>query len=323
MSQALAYPYPTPAPPSPFALTPSRDDTALFVDARASFSHLLPGRPTLGMVRMEDAADAVIHLQDAPISIRYKLEAPTFAASSAAELAFGTAERVGAWRAGVPVQVDFANPTWNTSWAVEAAAVASYTVGPNREELFVLVKHGMVLIVSWSYPAGFVDDPAYATFASIAEATMVWDAQRMDQRGRVWPESTFLGPGLYGSPRPKYNEVAKQLVYAPIPPDERALLLSILSGVVSGAGAPWVPLARDIVEGNRRAILGATRDATVATFVENAFADVLTAHDLRGLAILLGRALDGTLRTSSMPPPIPVSQRLTIPTPTPPLIISR
>ena len=32
-----------------------------------------------------------------------------------------------------------------------------------REDLFVLVRQGMVMLVSWTYPRGFVDDPAYAT----------------------------------------------------------------------------------------------------------------------------------------------------------------
>ncbi|HEY8076189.1 MAG TPA: hypothetical protein VIF62_18815 [Labilithrix sp.] len=295
MSQALAYVPPTPVPQSPFSLAPSRDDTALFVDARASFSHLLPGRPVLGLVRPDEVADAMVHLQDAPISLRYHLAPPTFLASSAEEVAWRTAEQLAAWRAGAPVQVELANPTWFASWSVECAAVASYANGSAREELFVLVKQGLVMSVSWTYPAGFVDDPAYATFASVAEATMVWDAARVEQRGRVWPESTFLGPGLYGAPRPKHNEAARFLAAAPIAQEERTHVLGILSGVVSGAGAPWVVLSREMLEANRRAILGATRDPSIHAFVERALPDVKTAHDLRGLAILLARALDGTL----------------------------
>lgn len=294
-----------PAPASPFSLAPAKDDTALFQDARVAFSHLVPGRPSMGSPSLrpnEPPSDAVIHLQDAPITVRYRLEPPAFAAPTAAELARLTAERWSRWRANAYVGVDLANDSWLWTWGVEGAAVASYDVADSadHEELFVLVKQGMVLYVSWSYPRGLVDDPAYATFASVAEATIVWDSARWEQRGRVWPEGQFLGPGLYGAPRPKHNEGAKQLALAPMAPEERAHLLGILSGVVSGAGAPWVPLPAQLIVGNKRAILGATRDAQVRAWVEAAFKDVVTAHDLRGLAIMLGRALSPQ-RTSKTP----------------------
>jgi hypothetical protein len=268
-----------------------QDDTGLYVDARASFSHLLPGRPVLGLVRPDEPADAVVHLQDAPISIRYRLAPPAFVAQSAAEVAWRTAAQIAAWRAGAEVPVEQANPTWHGAWSVESAAVASFPVGDAREELFVLVKDGLVMTVAWTYPAGLVGDPAYASFASVAEATMIWDAARSMQRGRVWPESVFLGPGLYGTPRAKHNERARQCAFAVLAPEERAQLLSILSGVVAGAGAPWVLLRPDVRDATGRAVFGATRDPVIRAFVELALADVRTAHDLRGLAVLLGRAL--------------------------------
>lgn len=305
---------------SPFALSPGRDDTGLYQDARAGFSHLLPGRPMLGMTTArpgEPPCDSAIHLQDAPITIRYRLEPPMLAASSAAELAHATAERFASWRAQNHLNVDRANDSWLGAWGVEAAAVAAYDVAPVdpaspgatapllREDLFVLVRHGMVLSITWTYPRGFVDDPAYATFASVAEATMVWDANRWEQRGRVWPDGAFLGPGLFGAPTLRFNESAKQLAAANIFPDERNHVLGILSGVVSGAGAPWVSLAPEVVDGNKRAILSAVRHERLRSFIEEAFTEVRTAHDLRGLAVILGRALDGRRVSSSMPPPMP------------------
>ena len=317
------------APPwgaSPFALTPSRDDTGLYQDSRIGFSHLLPGRPMLGLARPGDApADAAIHLQDAPITVRYRVEAPSFAASSAADLARVTAERFATWRAQGAVNVDFANDSWLLAWGVEAAAVSAYDVPANaalgndiaREDLFVLVKQGAVLVVSWTYPRGFVDDPAYATFASVAEATMVWDSARWEQRGRVWPEGAFLGPGLFGQPKPKYAELAKHLSSSPLVPEERTRVLSILSGVVSGAGAPWVPLELHIIEANKRAVLSAVRSGRLRAFVEESFLEIRTAHDLRGLAIVMGRALDArrtlsssSSSSSSMPPAMPAGSGL-------------
>lgn len=258
----------------------------------------------------EPPADVAIHLQDAPITIRYRLEPPSFAAPSAGELARGTAERHASWRAKSAVPAEYANDSWLAAWGVEAAAVAAYDVPanaaagtqPSREDLFVLVRQGMVMLVSWTYPAGFVDDPAYATFASVAEATMVWDITRWEQRGRVWPDGAFVGPGLFGAPKTKYNEGAKQLSSSPLLPDERTQLLAVLSGVVSGAGAPWVPISPEIREGNKRAILSVVKNARLTVFIDEAFVEVRTAHDLRGLAIILGRALDAR-RSPSAPPP--------------------
>ena len=323
------------APPAPFALSPGRDDTALYQDARSGFSHLLPGRPTLGMAASrpgEQPTDAVVHLQDAPITIRYRLEAPSFAASSAAELARGTAERLAQWRAQSPVAVDWANESWLAAWGVEAAVVAAYDVAASgtsratlgggigtpleREDLFVLVRQGMVMLVSWTYPRGFVDDPAYATFASVGEATMVWDFSRWEQRGRVWPESAFLGAGLFGAPKSKYLELGRLLSSAPILPEERMQVLGILSGIVSGAGAPWVPLTVEMIAGNKRALISAVKSARLRALFEEGFREVRTAHDLRGLAIILGRALD-VRRTSSLLPPIPMSASFSLRPPAP------
>jgi hypothetical protein len=284
----------TPAPPTPFGLTQQRDDVALLQDARTGFSHLLPGRPAFGASHPGEA-DVAIQLQDAPLAIRYRLTPPAFTAQTAFDLARGTAEGFASYRAGARVAVESAEPSWLAMWGVEAAAVARYDVadGASHEDLFVLVRQGLVMTVTWTYPRGFADDPAYAAFAAVAEATMIWDPLRWEQRGRVWPESDFHGPGLRGAPRPKHNEGAKQVAAARarIPHGERIALLAILSGIVSRAGAPWVPVAPDVAAADKAALLDAAREPAVRAFLEHAFADVRTGHDLRGLAILLGRAL--------------------------------
>lgn len=307
-------PLPSAGTGSPFGLEPTKDDTALFKDARAGFSHLLPGRPVLGLGGRagEPPADAVIHLQDAPVTMRYVLAPPAFAASDALEAVRLTASSYAGWRANAQVQIDFANPTWLAAWGVEAAAVAAYDVGGHdgaqREDIFVLAKNRLLMTITWTYPRGFIHDPAYATFASVAEATMVWDSARWEQRGRVWPESAFIGPGLYGRARPKHNDLAKQIAVTAITQEERAHLLALLSSIVSSAGAPWVILTPETIDTDRRALLAATRVPVIHAFIQTAFVDVRTAHDLRGLAVMLGRAVDGQVAgtTSSAPPPPPM-----------------
>jgi hypothetical protein len=286
---------------SPFSLEEAKDDDAtLFRDARTGFSHLLVGRPMLAVQRPHDPpVDAVIQLQDAPITIRYRLEPPSMSAASASDLARLTAIRFASWRAQAPMHVDLADETWLAAWGVEGAAVAAYDVSssavigpPVSEDLFVLVREGMLYIVTWTYPRGFPDDPAWASFASVAEATMIWDSARWDQRGRVWPRSTFVGPGIYATPKAEYDETSRYLAQVSLDDNERVEVLHRLSTMVSAAGAPWVHLRPDVLDANRRALVSAFRDAQLRTFVDETFDEVTTAHDLRGLAIIFGRALE-------------------------------
>ena len=288
-------PPPSPVPPSPFLLTLGKDDTALFQDTRVSFSHLLPGRPSIGKARPGDPpCDAVVYLQDAPVAVRYRLEPPTMQAASASDLARMTAERYASFRARAGVNADLANETWLASWGVEGAAVAGYHVLGEREDLFVLVKNGMVMFVSWTSPLSFVEDPAFAAFVAVAEATLVWDATRWEQRGRVWPPSAFVEPGLYGAPKERFSAGARQIPWQNLDPNERTRLVSMVSGISASAGAPWTVLSQDVREASRRALLGTTSDRDLQTFFDAAFADVVTAQDLRGLAVIVGRAVSAS-----------------------------
>ncbi len=295
-------PVPSPVPPSPYSLAPGRDeDVALYRDARIAFSHLLPGRPTLAVARPFDpTADVLLELRDAPITVRYKLDVSGRGASSP-DLARATAERFSSWRAQASTRVDFANPSWLLAWGVEAAALTSYDVAPAadqdlaHEDLFVLYREGSLLLVTWTYPRNFIDDPTYAAFASVAEATMVWDPNRWEQRGRIWPESAIVRAGMSMPATPKYTEAWRWLRELSLHPDERRRGLEVLSSITSNVGAPWVELQPDALERSRIALVSAFRSPELQAFFRSAFAEVRTAHDLRGLAVLVGRALDTRL----------------------------
>lgn len=304
-------------PPSPFALARGHDDTALFQDGRAAFSHLLPGHPRFAPAGFDPHgpfADAVVVLEDAPIVLRYRLEPPRVNAPTAQDVAHLTAIAEAHARAGANVAsatVDHANPTWLGAWGVEGAAVAAYDVAPltpnappEREDLFVLVRGGLVLTVRWTYPRALLSDPVYALFASVAEATMVWDPQRWQeqQRARVWPESALLGPGLRAGPLPAPLERTRELAGVQLAPEERAALLGVLSTVVSNAGAPWVPISPAERGAATGLLVSATQDARLHAFVASLADDVRCAHDLRGAALLLARAVLDPTRTSSRPP---------------------
>jgi hypothetical protein len=310
-------------PPSPFALARSHDDTALYQDGRTGFSHLLPGRPRFARpdaggsgphAAFAPYADALLVLEDAPITIRYRLEPPRVNAPTAQDVAHLTAVLEARARAGVHAEsatVDHANTTWLAAWGVEGAAVAAYDVAPvspegphEREDLFVLVRGGLVLTVRWTYPRELATDPVYAMFASVAEATMIWDADRWQeqQRARVWPESRILGPGLRAVLPPALLDHARELATRPLPPAEREALLSVLSTVVSNAGAPWVPIAAPERRAATSLLQAATQDARIHGFVAHLLDEVRNAHDLRGVALLLARAVLEPGTRSSRPP---------------------
>ena len=298
--------FPAP-PPSPFALARGHDDTAFYQDGRTGFSHLLPGRPrfapTAAVTQHAPLADTVLVFDDAPITARYRLEAPRVAAPTAADLAHVTAVLESRSRAGASAAtatVDHANATWLAAWGVEGAAIAAYDVTPwaqgaplEREDLFVLVRGGLVMTIRWTYPRELAHDPAYAMFASVAEATMVWDPERWQhqQRARVWPESRLLGPGVRATPKASLLERAREIAAFPLGPEERSALLGVLSTVVSNAGAPWVTIASAERTTATSLLVAATRDARVHAFVAQVMEDVRSAHDLRGAALLLARAV--------------------------------
>ncbi len=297
-------------PSSRFFLTPASDDTALFRDLRIGFSHLLPGRPSLGVRRLREdtLADAVVHLRDAPITLRYQVEAPKLPDGAASLVAELTAKRRAATRARAVVETERPNDTWLGVWGAEAAAVTAYVVPPSdfepetREDLFVLVRQGLVLCVTWSYPRAFVSDPTYAAFAAVAEATMVWDEGRWEQRGLVWPSSAFAGRGLCAPPPSRFCDAAAELVQVHLLPGERQRILSALATIVGDAGAPWLVLAPDAVLAQRTKILTVVQNERVRAFVERAFAEIVTAHDLRGLAVLTTRALEDGAAVSEKRP---------------------
>jgi hypothetical protein len=102
-------------------------------------------------------------------------------------------------------------------------------------------------------------------------------------------------PGLFGTPKAKHLDHAKQIAWSTLIPAERTRLLAMVSGISASAGAPWTPLPNEVRDASRRALLGTTANRSVQAFLDGAFEDVLTAQDLRGLAVIVGRSLDARI----------------------------
>jgi hypothetical protein len=264
-------------------------DVGLYRDARVGFSHLIPGRPRLFAVDYtpnELACDACVVIDDAPVTIRYRLDV------EAKEVAIAIARRIATWRAQAPVSAEAAHPSWPRTWGVDDAAVASYDVArgalhddPAREDLFVLSRREQRYVITWTYPAHAATTPPYGAFASIAEATMVWDPERYEQRARVWPRSDVASPGL----APALDARLLGSVHTIVRGARREELRKLAARMIVDAGPPWVELAPDLVRAHRNEVVNLARGEEA--LVHRLFEGVRTAHDLRAIAVFLVRAL--------------------------------
>ena len=285
----------------PFTLTPKASDVALYQDLRTTFGHLVPGRPQITPAQPaygEPPADTVLWLADAAITVRYRLEPAAFVAANAHDLAARTAQIYAARRAQRAVDVALVDAGWQATWGVEAAARADYDLptpdaaGADREELFVLVRGGMVMFVTTRHPRAGVDPVTLALFRSATEGSMTWDPMRWQSGVTPWPESSFLEPRALATLRPQREQQEAWLAYeaAPSGEEERAAIYEALERVLRTAGPAWAPLDADAHASYRVSLLAAIQQPKLRSFVDASFAEVRTAHDLRGLAMMVGRA---------------------------------
>jgi hypothetical protein len=186
------------------------------------------------------------------------------------------------------------------TWSVDAAAVASYALvapdpmGATHEDLAVLVKHGSVLTVTRRYAGAAEDWVRHAAFHAAAEATMLWDPHRYRYDARIWPTSTFLEPML--PPvllQGRQNALPGIAAAMQLPPGEGEALGRVLEAMMRDDEPPWQPLAPEPRMRWAKELANAVRTEAVAALLRNGLAEVVTAHDLRGFALMTGMALSG------------------------------
>jgi hypothetical protein len=249
---------PAPPPPAHFALTPTTQggETALFQDHRIGFSHALPGWPQASAVPGgpgEPPADAMVQLWDFPMWLRYRVEAMTGPAPSAAHAAHDYAARYAAYRTRDPVTPQPVSPDRARAWFVDAAATASYglvtpdAMGATHEDLQVLVRHGTVLVITRRYAGAEQDWVRHASFRAAADATIIWDPQRYRYDAKVWPPSSFLEPMLPPVLLPGRQQavpgIAQVLQQAA---SEGQALATVLEGMMRNDLPPWMPLPPEV-----------------------------------------------------------------------------
>ncbi len=288
---------------SPFSLlADATGESALYVDGRFGFSHGLPGFPRFVPASADPSApacDAAIGLSDLDLAIAYRASAPQVRAQGPADLALKQAQLYLDARFGgqSPIAARLVLGPQLGAFAVEAAACAEYMLpaadaaGHTHEEMLLLVRGGHTMQVIFRYAKDAVDALALATFFSVAKASLSWDPRRPTIAPLLWPESSYLAPGLGSELLPARAAQAPALVRAfAMDPSEGTAVSEVLESFVGGEEPPWLPLSPASVEAHAQALVAGTSAPAFASMVRSVVADVRTVRDLRGFAILLAKA---------------------------------
>lgn len=298
----------------PYTAAPVGHDVVVFNHLSARFTHAVPGRPQLTpplQAHGEPAVDAVLWLYDAPAALRYRCEALTVSGASAADVAVETARRFASWRAQRAVEPQAAGPDWCVTWRADGGAHARYdlpapdSTGANREELVLLVRAGMAMHVTIRYAKRALDLVTLASLRAMTWATMLWEPMGMVQS--PWPPSAFLEPRVAATLVPGRHEQSARLgASLAVPRAEQDRLEPYVLAMIEGKGratvapaddpfdvpaAPWAIVTPEMLGAHHAALGGALPHPELRAFLDATFRDVRTAHDLRGVALMLGRAI--------------------------------
>lgn len=296
-------PAPVVPPPAHFALSPTTPggETALFQDHRVGFSHALPGWPQATSVTAgpgEPPADTMIQFWDYAMWLRYHVTQMTGPAPSAAHVAIDYAGRYLLSRTRETVSPNAVGPDRAAAWGVDAAATASYPLvmpdplGATHEDLTVLVRQGTIVTITRRHAGASEDWVRHAAFCAAVDATLVWDPHRYRYDAKIWPASTFLEP----MPAPvllpgRQHAIAGITQALRVPPEEGAALASVLETMMRNPDPPWTPLAPTARAVWTQQLSAAVRTPSAVDLLLQGFAEVATAHDLRGFGVMTGTAL--------------------------------
>ena len=289
----------------PFAFTVTPDgETGGLVDRRTGFTHAFPGYPRPlppPHAPGEPACEAMIGLCEVPVALRYRLDRPQLVAASAADFAGRLAHAYVSGRTPHGAAIGFARPEQLQGWRVEGAALAQYPLprpdafGADFEELLVQVSGGFAMTITIRYPRDFRDADwvRKALLASALYASPCWDPHRPPHHvPQIWPPSSFLTPGLSAQLLPHPSAMVATIAPSmPQLPAEREALSATLGALVMHDAPPWHVLTPAERAAHAAALGGCSASPAFHAVVQQGLAEVRTMHDLRGFAIMVGRAL--------------------------------
>lgn len=290
---------------SPFELLPdATGETVLVRDRRSHFTQAVPGHP--GRAPAEDEGprhDARLVLADAPITVRYRLDSLP-AGMEPGPLAHTLTLAYAMNRTcGMPRVTSAGGERWE-AWGVLGAAASEYRLAQraadgDHESVTVLVRSTddalLAMVVTYRFPSATVSPIQWTLFLSAASAGIDWSpARSRDRAPNLWPESTYLRPGIGGELcAARLAEVESLRARLVMAPGEREELRSRLVRLASGSEAPASPVSPETL-GMCGMYLGEILgDGAARSAVGQALAEIRVAQDLRGAALVLLAATEG------------------------------
>jgi hypothetical protein len=285
--------------PTPdLALLPAADpDCGVLGDRRLGFSLILPGCPTLGEVKTapgsEPSLEATVTFAELPIVLQLRVHKPP-AARDPRSLLEGFIRTYTASRTPSLAKIRNIEAEQLSRWRVEAAASTQYKLSMRMshngesEDLLVLCRQGQLLTLTRRFVAERLVPLSGTLFTAALYGTLSWDGAPPPVAPRLWPESRFLGAGISGRLTAACRPLAERL--SPIfemDADDAAALGVRIEPLIAGHDAPATALGSDaILQVTHRLTQVCPRPPQEDAITE-LLRDVRTAHDLRGVALLL------------------------------------
>jgi hypothetical protein len=272
------------------------DEVGLLVDERCGFSMSLPGHPYQTVTLQAERVprhDARVVIKDVPVEVRLRLDSRP-EGIKAAPLASALVQSFASVRSRSPLRVTPAREAVRRAWGVEAAASALYSLsnfdpsGADTEEVLVLVHAAQVMTVTRSFPGAFTDNLRWTLFNSASNSSLRWapDAPSPREPASLWPQSTFLLPGVLGLLRPERRQQARDLGQA-----LDGALLKALSPRLETLLYSSEPPTQEVEPSTRRHLedylLEVAQGSALEGYIKAEMPQVRCAQDTRGLALVL------------------------------------
>lgn len=276
------------------------DEAGLLVDPGSGFSMALPGHPyqTVTLEHPEvPRHDARVMIKDVPVEVRCRLDARP-EDMKAAPLAVALAQAFASNRSQGKINVQPAQEAQRRAWGVEAAASVIYPLkrfdpsGADTEEVLVLIRDQRVMTITRAFPGAFTDSLRWTLFNTASNGSIAWtgDGEPPEAPPVIWPESTFLKPGVLGVLRPERRAQALTL--------SKTLSTTLIQRVAPrletllfGSEPPSTPLDATMRRFMGDYLLEVFEGTDAAALILTCLPELHNAHDSRGLALMLLRAV--------------------------------
>lgn len=277
-------------------LLPAADeDCAVLCDRRSGFSVIVPGRPRLIETKgtLDMAPEVTVALADLPVSLQLRSYPPPSMRDPRSFLE-GFVRTHATTRSPNVVKVRNIEGELLTRWRVDVAASAVYKLSSrfstagDSEELLALCKAGQLLTLTKRFSPEHSTQISFVLFSSALHGTLSWNGSPPSSTPRLWPASRFLLPGIFGHLPAACRTRAEQLAATfAMDEDDRAALGARVEMLLSGNEAPGSLLKADALVQTKNFLSQVCPHPRQEDAIAELLQEVYTAHDLRGLALLL------------------------------------